>query len=106
MEITLLIVAVIVAIGAFNVYTTKKRRENLFTKYGDMQVVDAIMARKIWQSMSKEQLIDSWGSPVDIGQKVLRSKTVETYKYSRTGKNRYASRVTLENSRVIGWEQK
>ena len=84
----------------------RNRRQHLLAKYGDLAVVERIMARKVWQGMSVEQLIDSWGRPVDVGRKVYKTKSVETYKYNQTGRNRFASRVTVEGGQVVGWEQK
>ena len=82
------------------------RRKKLLEKYGDQEVVDRIMRKRIWQGMSREQLIDSWGSPADIDQKVYKEKTRDTYKYNQTGRNRYRSRVTVENGIVVGWDLK
>lgn len=48
--------------------------------------------------------MDSLGRPLDIDQKVLKTK--EVWKYNQTGKGRYALRITLENGEVVGWDQK
>jgi hypothetical protein len=76
----------------------------LIDKYG---IVDAerILARQVWQGMTHEQLIESWGNPVDQEVEIKRAKTKETWKYNQIGRNRYASRVFLENGVVIGWKQ-
>ncbi|MGL6364653.1 hypothetical protein ACSZMZ_01735 [Aeromonas veronii] len=75
-------------------------------KYGDKHLVDKLMKRMFWQGQSEGQLIDSLGKPIDIDQKVLKTKVKEVWKYNKTGKGRYALRVTLENGKVIGWDQK
>ena len=106
MEIVAAIVAIIAAIIAFSVYLTKKRRRRLLEKYNDESVVDRIMRRMIWQGMSEEQLIDSWGSPVSKDHRVYKTKIAETFKYNQTGKNRFGSRVQVENGIVVGWTQK
>lgn len=79
-------------------------RQRLIDKYG---IVDAerILARQVWQGMTHEQLIESWGNPVDQEVEIKRAKTKETWKYNQIGRNRYASRVFLENGVVIGWKQ-
>jgi hypothetical protein len=41
------------------------RREGLIAKYGSAQIADAIIAQKIWQRMTGEQLVDSWGRPAE-----------------------------------------
>jgi hypothetical protein len=33
--------------------------------------------------MSREQLVDSWGVPADIDDKVYKTKITQTFKYSR-----------------------
>ena len=75
-------------------------------KYGDAELVDRLMRKMFWQGQSEGQLIDSLGRPLDIDQKVLKTKTKEVWKYNRTGKGRYALRITLENGEVVGWDQK
>ncbi|MDI1265380.1 MAG: hypothetical protein PS018_19210 [bacterium] len=83
--------------------TRRNRREALAARYGD-EDADKIMAGKVWQGMSQEQLVESWGNPVDMGREVRRSEIEETWKYGQTGKNRFANRVYLGNSVVIGWK--
>jgi hypothetical protein len=104
------VVGIILVVGALwiagSIWTTKQRREALMTKYGDAAVVENIMQKKIWQGMSHEQLVDSWGSPADTAEKVQRHRVIHTCKYGQTGKNRFNSRVTVENGVVTGWEQK
>jgi hypothetical protein len=99
----LIVFAGVVAAAAISAaIARKRRREYLTTKYGDATIVQAIIDKKIWQGMTKEQLVDSWGSPVDTAQKVLKTKTTETFKYKQVGRNRFRSRVMLENGLVIG----
>jgi len=83
-----------------------EKRKRLLAKYGDPEIVRQIMDRTIWQGETKEQLVDSLGSPVDIDTKVLKAKIRETWKYYRTGKNRFNLRVILEDSIVVGWDKK
>ncbi|MDR3500684.1 MAG: hypothetical protein P4L72_15830 [Parvibaculum sp.] len=106
MGYVLIIVAVIGFVVAIKIYLDTKRRERLMAKYGDVRVVDDIMNAKVWQGMSEEQLIESWGRPVAKDHKIFKTKVSETFKYNMTGKNRFGSRVKLENGIVVGWEQK
>lgn len=91
---------------AYDSYKTKLKRERLMEKYRDEQLVDKLMQRMFWQGQSEEQLIDSLGKPLDVDQKVLKTKTKEVWKYNETGKNRYGLRVILEDGKVVGWDQK
>lgn len=102
--IVIIVSAIIVLIVGIN-YANKKRREYLTAKYKDVQIVELIMARKIWQGMTEEQLMDSWGRPAGKDQKIYKNKVVDTFKYNQTGKNRFRSRVMLENGIVVGWKQ-
>jgi hypothetical protein len=81
----------------------RKRRESLIATYGE-QAADRILARQVWQGMTDEQLIESWGLPADKDTEIKRTTTKETWKYGQTGKNRFRNRVYLENGIVIGWK--
>ena len=56
--------------------------------------------------MTEGMLIDSWGRPEETDGKNSKTKIKKTLKYGRTGKNRFANRVTVEDGLVVGWEQK
>jgi len=75
-------------------------------KYGDAEVVDKIIRRMFWQGQTSGQLLDSLGQPLDTDERVLKTKTKETWKYNKVGKNRFALRIILENDIVVGWDQK
>jgi hypothetical protein len=83
-----------------------RRRQALFDKYGDAEIVDRIMARSYWQGQTSDQLSDSLGSPVDVDRKILKTKSKEVWKYLQTGKGRFGLRITLENDIVVGWEER
>jgi uncharacterized protein YecT (DUF1311 family) len=88
---------------AVKVANAARRKKLLIAKYGEATAV-RIIAHEMWQGMTEEQLIDSWGSPVEIGSEVLRTKTKQVWKYGQTGKNRFSQRVTVENGIVTGWK--
>jgi ribosomal protein L21E len=80
------------------------RFAELMAKYNDQQVVVAIMNGSVWQGMSQEQLVDSRGQPEDKDQIVYKTKTKQTWKYGRVGKNRFRERIYVENGTVVGWK--
>lgn len=80
-----------------------RRKKRLVARFGE-EIAALIIARKVWQGMTEEQLTESWGNPVDVGREIIRSKVKETWKYGQTGKNRFRNRVYLENGIVIGWK--
>lgn len=106
MELIAVLVLAFAAWLLISSYNAKKRREALFKKYGDAEVVARIIKKMFWQGQTQEQLRDSLGRPLDTDEKVLKTKTKEIWKYNRVGKNRYGLRITLENGVVVGWEQK
>ncbi|MGB0206070.1 MAG: hypothetical protein ACPF9K_13635 [Neptuniibacter sp.] len=100
------IVIILITFVAFNYFQTKLKKERLLEKYGDEQLVDKLMQGMFWQGQPEEQLLDSLGKPLDIDQRVMKTKTKEVWKYDETGKNRYALKITLENGEVVGWDKK
>ena len=85
---------------------TKKRREYLIDKYQDLSLVEDLMNQCFWVEQTADQLIDSLGYPVNVEQKMLKTKKKEVWKYFHQGGNRYSLRITLDNDHVVGWDQK
>lgn len=104
--IYLVLLAALIVIGVVMLarHLQKVRFQNLMRKYNDPQVVTNIMLKKVWQGMSQQQLIDSRGAPEERDQAVYKTKTKETWKYGRVGKNRYRERIYVENGTVVGWK--
>lgn len=82
------------------------RRMRLTMKYRDEQLVQNLLDERFWQGQTAEQLRDSLGEPLDIDQKVLKTKVKEIWKYEQTGKNRYGLKITLDDGIVVSWDQK
>jgi hypothetical protein len=55
--------------------------------------------------MSRDQLRDSLGEPVEIGREIYKKAMREEFKYHQTGRNRFKNRVWLENGVVVGWKE-
>lgn len=106
MELLVILGLVVALWFGVRAYSKKMRREALLAKYGDPGIVEKILAQSIWTGQTQEQLRDSIGDPVDIDQKVLKSKVKETWKYNPRGRNRFGLRITVENNVVVGWDQK
>ena len=98
-----LIAALVVGVRLW--YQSAKRKQ-LLQKYGDPEIVRMIMTHRAWQGQTEEQLRDSLGRPVAVDHKVYKTKTKDVWKYDQVGKNRYNTRVTLENGEVVGFEEK
>ncbi|WP_145004821.1 DUF2845 domain-containing protein [Pseudomonas oryzihabitans] len=106
MEYVFGFIAVCVVWALIVSFLNRVRRKELMAKYGDEVIVNKIMNKMFWQGQTPEQLIDSIGRPLDTDQRVMKTKVKEVWKYNRTGKGRYALRITLENGVVVGWDSK
>jgi uncharacterized membrane protein len=84
----------------------QKRIKALQERYGDGQIVRRIVEKEFWKGQTAEQLRDSIGNPQGIDKKSMATRKREVWKYNRTGKHRYALRITLDDDVVSGWEQK
>jgi hypothetical protein len=82
-----------------------ERRADLTTRFGDA-TCSRILAGDIWVGQTEEQLREALGGPVDIDEKVMKTKKREVWKYDQSGVNRFNTRVTLENGAVTGWDRK
>ena len=82
------------------------RRRALMARYDDAEFVASIMDGQIMRGMSMEMVIDVWGEPADLDEIALKTKTKTEMKYDQKGKNRFGTRVHLEDGMVVGWETK
>lgn len=94
------------AIVGLNIWHRQVRWNALMAKYGDAEVVRAILRHDVWQGMTREQLIDSRGRPVAVDERVYKTKTTLVFKYDQDGRKRFATRITVENGTVVGWNQR
>jgi hypothetical protein len=83
-----------------------RKRIRLMLKYKSDDLVDELMAETFWVGQTADQLRDALGEPLDIDQKVLKTKTKEVWKYEQVGKNRYSLKIKLDDGVVVGWDQK
>jgi hypothetical protein len=105
--VSIVLILVIVLFGFW--YQRNKSQSNLEylkNKYKDEEVVRKISNHYFWKGQSAEQLRDSLGLPEAIENKLLKTKNKEIWKYYRSGSNRFSLRITLENSFVVGWDDK
>ena len=101
-----LCVALVIGYVLIRLGLRRLRRWMLMRLYGDAEMVATILSGEIAQGMSAEMVIDAWGQPADMDEKVMKTKTKREMKYDQTGKNRFGTRVYLENGAVVGWETK
>jgi len=101
-----ILIAVVLLVWFYKYSQKQKRLAYLRAKYNDEDVVQKIYAGHVWQGQSEEQLRDSLGKPNAIDNKLLKTMTREIWKYHPSGINRYRLRITVDNGRVAGWDQK
>ena len=104
--ILVLVAAAVLMFAAFAL-AKRSRYSRLLQKYGgDEKLVDALISKTIWQGMTEAQLLDSWGKPAAIEEKVMKTKIKQVFKYRPTAANRYRDKVTLEDGLIVGWDQR
>jgi len=101
-----IMIAAVLMVWFYKYSQKQKRLAYLRAKYNDEDVVQKIYAGHVWQGQSEEQLRDSLGKPNAIDNKLLKTMTREIWKYHPSGINRYRLRITVDNGRVAGWDQK
>jgi hypothetical protein len=105
MEDSALNVLITMAVGFFafvsilRLIAKENRQKYLLKKYGDKDIVDAIVKKNIRLGMTKSMVEDSWGSPVDFEESVSTRKKTEILKYNKVGK-RYKSKIFLSDGIV------
>jgi len=77
--------------------------ERMAEKYEGSPFRSDILAETIRPGMTVEQLVDAWGPPAGVEERVLKTKVVHTYKYAQTGVRSFRQRVKVENGIVVGW---
>lgn len=103
------IIILIVIILSSIQYRDKKKKERiayLTNKYHNKEIVNRIISKTFWQGQTSEQLIDSLGNPLDVDEKILKTKKREIWKYHSDGRNRFRLRITLEQDIVVAWHQR
>lgn len=68
--------------------------------------VDRILCHEIWRGQTEKQLRYSRGEPDAVDQKILKTKTKEVWKYDEVRKGQFRVRVTLDNGRVVSWDER
>jgi hypothetical protein len=84
---------------------TRQRFKRLTERYGDLDIVQSISARRIWVGMTRQQLVDSWGMPEAVDTDVERHMVLQVYKYGQLEKDRFRHNVRVKDGTVTGWSQ-
>jgi outer membrane protein assembly factor BamE (lipoprotein component of BamABCDE complex) len=90
----------------WKVVSTVSRRRKIAGKYRKPDVARKILAQQLWVGQTAEQVIDALGRPADVDQRVSKTKSKQTWRYDRQGKNRFGLKVVIEDGVVVGWDDK
>lgn len=105
----LVVILFMVAIIFSRHQTSKLRKERLLAvaeRFGSEGIAQDIMLQKFWTGQTEEMLVESLGPPAGVDKQILKTKRKEVWKYGETRKNQFSLRITLENGRVVSWDQK
>jgi hypothetical protein len=107
----IVLIVVMIAVSSANAEKARKdeaerRRAQIYEKYGRTETAERILNKTVWVGETSEQLRDSFGEPLDVDEKVLKTKKKEIWKYVHKGTNRYGLKFTVENDVVVGWDEK
>lgn len=83
-----------------------KRKAELLIRYNDEEIVQKIMDKTLWKGATSEMVRDVLGEPIAVDEKVLKTKSKQIWKYDPIGRGQYATRITIENDVVVGWDVK
>ena len=79
------------------------RRATLSKRYANDPFGADVLRGQIRPGMTVQHLVDAWGQPAAIEERVLKTKVVHTYKYAQTGARSFRQRVKVENGIIVGW---
>ena len=83
------------------------RTAQLLAKHDrDGAVVARIERKELWVGETADQLRDALGEPEVVDVQPMKTRRREIWKYGRTGRNRYSTRVTLDNGTVVRWQRR
>lgn len=94
------------ALLTWKIWITAGRRRHIRAKYPKGDVAQKVLQRQLWIGQTAEQLVDAFGRPSSIDQKVSKTKSKETWRYDRRKGKRFGLRITIEDGAVTGWDEK
>ena len=102
--------AVLLCVLYFFILSERNKREQQIKQLADLTerfgsvIAQNIIDGLVWQGMTVEMLREAKGEPDDADRNVFKTKTKETWKYGRIGKNLFSFRVMIEDGLVVGWK--
>jgi hypothetical protein len=79
-------------------------QEGLAARFGP-ENANRILAKEVWVGATKDMILEAFGKPDEITEKVLKTKTKRIFKYRDDTSGRFALKITLDDDEVVGWEK-
>ena len=73
-------------------------------RFGDA-IAAKIVAKDPWIGATREIVIEMYGHPSEVSEKVLKTKTKRVVKYFPAGGTRFGLKITLDDDEVAGWDK-
>lgn len=83
-----------------------QRHEEVFRKYGDDDIAEAIAKETFVKGMTGEMLTESIGRPHSITHQTVEEQNQEVWNYYPQGADRFGLKITFEEGKIIAWDQK
>lgn len=81
----------------------QERYERLSQRFGAESAI-ALMEGRYWQGCTTEMVVEAIGPPLDVKEKVYKTKTKTTYCYRQIAKKRFGLKIHFEDGIVVGWD--
>lgn len=80
-----------------------QRYASLCARFGQ-RAADDILAGRYWQGATFDMVREALGEPVDVREKVFKTKTETTWLYNQLSAQRFGLKIHFENGEVVGWD--
>lgn len=81
----------------------ESRRARLLAKYAGQPYAEDIANGTLRLGMNLSEVIDAWGPPEAVEERVLKTKVVQSLKYGQINSRSFRQQVKIENGVVVGW---
>ena len=94
-------------LGIINsIFPSYLRHEEVFRKYGDDDIAEAIAKETFVKGMTGEMLTESIGRPHSITHQTVEGRDQEVWNYYPQGADQFGLKITFEEGKIIAWDQK
>ncbi|MBK9002199.1 MAG: hypothetical protein IPM35_41295 [Myxococcales bacterium] len=80
----------------------EQRRQGLVARFAE-EIAAKIVAGQVWEGATHEMVVEALGPPVEVKERVLKTKIKTTLCYDPISSNRYRFKVELDDGVVVKW---